>query len=139
MRPLLLVTSAWHMPPSIGVIRKVGFRIVPYRVDCHAGSPHDRRMEPGPAESNARLTGTQLQLMFGRVFGGLNDALKRRAQAPLHKGANRRLVGFVYNGRSGLLARFEGSDCSLSCIEGGGVRLSPFVCQAGCSAIRLSC
>jgi uncharacterized SAM-binding protein YcdF (DUF218 family) len=29
----LLVTSAWHMPRSVGIFRKVGFDIVPYPVD----------------------------------------------------------------------------------------------------------
>jgi uncharacterized SAM-binding protein YcdF (DUF218 family) len=29
----LLVTSAWHMPRSVGVFRKVGWEVVPYPVD----------------------------------------------------------------------------------------------------------
>ncbi len=29
----LLVTSAWHMPRSMGIFRKVGFKVTPYPVD----------------------------------------------------------------------------------------------------------
>jgi uncharacterized SAM-binding protein YcdF (DUF218 family) len=29
----LLVTSAWHMPRSVGIFRKVGFKVTPYPVD----------------------------------------------------------------------------------------------------------
>src|SRR5262249_5237039 len=33
----LLVTSAFHMPRSIGLFRKVGFAVEPYPVDWHVG------------------------------------------------------------------------------------------------------
>ncbi|HVL71911.1 MAG TPA: YdcF family protein [Beijerinckiaceae bacterium] len=33
----LLVTSAWHMPRSIGVFRQAGFSVVPYPVDYRTG------------------------------------------------------------------------------------------------------
>jgi uncharacterized SAM-binding protein YcdF (DUF218 family) len=33
----LLVTSAWHMPRSIGVFEKAGFPVVPYPVDFRTG------------------------------------------------------------------------------------------------------
>ena len=29
----MLVTSAWHMPRSVGVFRKAGFEVVPFPVD----------------------------------------------------------------------------------------------------------
>jgi uncharacterized SAM-binding protein YcdF (DUF218 family) len=35
----LLVTSAYHMPRSIGIFRKVGFAIEPYPVDWRTGGP----------------------------------------------------------------------------------------------------
>jgi uncharacterized SAM-binding protein YcdF (DUF218 family) len=37
----LLVTSAYHMPRSIGIFRKVGFAIEPYPVDWRTGGPGD--------------------------------------------------------------------------------------------------
>ena len=35
----LLVTSAFHMPRSIGIFRKVGFAVEPYPVDWRIGGP----------------------------------------------------------------------------------------------------
>jgi len=32
----LLVTSAWHMPRSVGIFRRVGFSVIPYPVDRHS-------------------------------------------------------------------------------------------------------
>jgi len=37
----LLVTSAFHMPRSVGVFRKVGFAVEPYPVDWRTGRPGD--------------------------------------------------------------------------------------------------
>jgi uncharacterized SAM-binding protein YcdF (DUF218 family) len=37
----LLVTSAYHMPRSIGAFRKVGFAVEPYPVDWRTGGPRD--------------------------------------------------------------------------------------------------
>ncbi len=37
----LLVTSAFHMPRSIGIFRKVGFPVEPYPVDWRTGGPDD--------------------------------------------------------------------------------------------------
>jgi uncharacterized SAM-binding protein YcdF (DUF218 family) len=31
----VLVTSAWHMPRSVGIFRSVGFSVIPYPVDRH--------------------------------------------------------------------------------------------------------
>jgi uncharacterized SAM-binding protein YcdF (DUF218 family) len=35
----LLVTSAWHMPRSVGVFRQAGFPVIPYPVDFRAPGP----------------------------------------------------------------------------------------------------
>ena len=41
----LLVTSAWHMPRSMGLFRKAGFNVVAYPVDYHSGDGFvDRRI-----------------------------------------------------------------------------------------------
>jgi uncharacterized SAM-binding protein YcdF (DUF218 family) len=37
----LLVTSAFHMPRSVGLFRKVGFAVEPYPVDWRVGGPED--------------------------------------------------------------------------------------------------
>lgn len=37
----LLVTSAWHMPRSMGCFRKAGFDVVAYPVDYRTGGPRD--------------------------------------------------------------------------------------------------
>ena len=37
----LLVTSAFHMPRSIGLFRKVGFAVEPYPVDWRVGGRED--------------------------------------------------------------------------------------------------
>jgi uncharacterized SAM-binding protein YcdF (DUF218 family) len=37
----LLVTSAWHMPRSVGVFRKAGFNVIPYPVDYQTADVND--------------------------------------------------------------------------------------------------
>jgi uncharacterized SAM-binding protein YcdF (DUF218 family) len=37
----LLLTSAFHMPRSVGIFRKVGFAVEPYPVDWRTGEPGD--------------------------------------------------------------------------------------------------
>jgi uncharacterized SAM-binding protein YcdF (DUF218 family) len=37
----LLVTSAYHMPRSVGLFRKAGFAVEPYPVDWRTGKPED--------------------------------------------------------------------------------------------------
>lgn len=37
----LLVTSAFHMPRSVGLFRKAGFDVEPYPVDWRVGGPGD--------------------------------------------------------------------------------------------------
>lgn len=56
----LLVTSAMHMPRSIGVFRKAGFNVIPYPVDFRAE-------EGGPSWFDLDL--------FGEIFG-VSAALK---------------------------------------------------------------
>ena len=46
----LLVTSAWHIPRSMGLFRKAGFNVVAYPVDYHSyGDGRDRRLNHDPA------------------------------------------------------------------------------------------
>jgi uncharacterized SAM-binding protein YcdF (DUF218 family) len=37
----LLVTSAYHMPRSVGLFRKAGFNVIPYPVDYHAPGKYE--------------------------------------------------------------------------------------------------
>ncbi|MGL4611180.1 MAG: YdcF family protein [Trueperaceae bacterium] len=52
----LLVTSAQHMPRSIGIVRKVGWNVVPY--------PTDYRVIPGKRQPNLGFS-EKLQIMDG--------------------------------------------------------------------------
>lgn len=46
----LIVTSAWHIPRSMGLFRKAGFNVVAYPVDYHAfGDRRDFRLNRDPA------------------------------------------------------------------------------------------
>jgi uncharacterized SAM-binding protein YcdF (DUF218 family) len=46
----LIVTSAWHIPRSMGLFRKAGFNVVAYPVDYHAfGDRRDFRLNHDPA------------------------------------------------------------------------------------------
>lgn len=52
----LLVTSAAHMPRSMGVFRKAGFPVDPWPVDYRTAGPSDRlRLFDAPAEGLKRL------------------------------------------------------------------------------------
>jgi uncharacterized SAM-binding protein YcdF (DUF218 family) len=52
----LLVTSAWHMPRSMGVFRKAGFPVEPWPVDYRTAGPEDAwRLFDAPSEGLRRL------------------------------------------------------------------------------------
>ncbi|MGE0851536.1 MAG: YdcF family protein [Hyphomicrobiaceae bacterium] len=52
----LLVTSAWHMPRSVGVFRRVGFAIEPWPVDYRTADDWDAlRLFDAPADGLKRL------------------------------------------------------------------------------------
>jgi uncharacterized SAM-binding protein YcdF (DUF218 family) len=85
----LLVTSAWHMPRSVGVFRQLGFDVIAYPVDYRTfGDGRDYLSSPSMAE---RVSG--LELSFHEWMGllaywltGKTDALfpspsKEAAQA----------------------------------------------------------
>lgn len=54
----LLVTSAWHMPRSIGVFRAAGFDVEPWPVDYRTTGWDDFRFFPNPADGLRRLDTT---------------------------------------------------------------------------------
>jgi uncharacterized SAM-binding protein YcdF (DUF218 family) len=52
----LLVTSAWHMPRSMGIFRKAGFAVEPWPVDYRTAGPDDAwRLFDAPSEGLRRL------------------------------------------------------------------------------------
>lgn len=52
----LLVTSAWHMPRSIGVFRMAGFAVEPWPVDYRTAGPQDAwRLFSSPSKGLRRL------------------------------------------------------------------------------------
>jgi uncharacterized SAM-binding protein YcdF (DUF218 family) len=69
----LLVTSAWHMPRSVGIFRRIGFDVVPYPVEYHTFSrslTSDRgdaslRVARGPGRRSARASCRALTTCFG--------------------------------------------------------------------------
>jgi len=61
----LLVTSAYHMPRSIGVFRKVGFAVEPYPVDWRTRGPEDA-LRPFPTLGDGlRRTDTAMREWVG--------------------------------------------------------------------------
>jgi len=52
----LLVTSAWHMPRSAGIFRRIGFDVVPYPVAYHtSGNKPDLRLDESMIERVIKL------------------------------------------------------------------------------------
>ena len=74
----LLVTSAWHMPRSVGVFRKAGFAVEPWPVDYRTAGPWDAlRPFDAPADGLKRLD-TAMREWIGLVSyraSGRTDAL----------------------------------------------------------------
>jgi len=74
----LLVTSAWHMPRSVGVFRRVGFAIEPWPVDYRTADDWDAlRLFDAPADGLKRLD-TAMREWIGLVAyraTGRTDAL----------------------------------------------------------------
>ena len=74
----LLVTSAYHMPRSVGIFRQAGFPVVPYPVDYRTPPwPHTLRADAA-ASSNLRLVDTAAREWVGLLayrLAGRTDAL----------------------------------------------------------------
>jgi uncharacterized SAM-binding protein YcdF (DUF218 family) len=72
----LLVTSAFHMPRSVGLFRKVGFAVEPYPVDWRVGGREDLLFTNLAGEGLAR-TDTAVREWIGlvayRLRGRIND------------------------------------------------------------------
>ena len=55
----LLVTSAYHMPRSVGIFRKIGFEVLPYPVDYHT--------RPWPNTLRPKVQASENLLMLDRA------------------------------------------------------------------------
>jgi len=77
----ILVTSATHMPRSLGVFRKAGFKVFPYPVDYRLDPNYFSRFSPGwfvPSVCNLELSKQALHEFFGLAIYrivGYTDAL----------------------------------------------------------------
>jgi uncharacterized SAM-binding protein YcdF (DUF218 family) len=74
----LLVTSAYHMPRSVGLFRKVGFNVEPYPVDWRVGGRADLLTFTNFSVEGLARTDTGLREWLGLVayrFAGRTDAL----------------------------------------------------------------
>ena len=75
----LLITSAWHMPRSIGIFRKAGIDVVPYPVDFSTrGTPRDYRQLNRGFSHGLELTDSVVKEWIGLIayrLAGYTDAL----------------------------------------------------------------
>lgn len=78
----LLVTSAWHMPRSVGIFRKLGFDVVPYPVDFRTfGKDRDFYIRLGPVE-RIEMLDTAVREWIGLVAYRLTDKTEALFPAP---------------------------------------------------------
>lgn len=77
----LLVTSAFHMPRSVGLFRKAGFAIQPYPVDWRVGGAGDLWMFSNSVLDGLGRTDTAVREWMGliayRVTGRINELFPR--------------------------------------------------------------
>jgi uncharacterized SAM-binding protein YcdF (DUF218 family) len=74
----LLVTSAYHMPRSVGLFRKAGFAVEPYPVDWRVGGRDDLLDFTKTASDGLSRTDTAVREWMGLVaywLAGRSDAL----------------------------------------------------------------
>jgi uncharacterized SAM-binding protein YcdF (DUF218 family) len=75
----LLVTSAFHMPRSVGLFRKAGFAIEPYPVDWRVGGPDDLRSLSSIAVEGLGRTDLAVREWLGliayRITGKIDELL----------------------------------------------------------------
>jgi uncharacterized SAM-binding protein YcdF (DUF218 family) len=75
----LLVTSAFHMPRSVGLFRKVGFAVEPYPVDWRVGGPEDLYSFTNVAADGLGRTDTAVREWLGlvayRLTGRIDELL----------------------------------------------------------------
>lgn len=63
----LLVTSAFHMPRSVGLFRKAGFDVIPWPADYLASSAEGLRLKPDQATENLAVATIALREWTGLI------------------------------------------------------------------------
>ena len=53
----LLVTSAWHMPRSVGAFRRAGWEVLPWPVDYRSGASYGETLENSLPDKLGNLDG----------------------------------------------------------------------------------
>jgi uncharacterized SAM-binding protein YcdF (DUF218 family) len=80
----LLVTSAFHMPRSVGLFRKVGFAVEPYPVDWRVGGREDLLTFTNVAGDGLARTDTAVREWMGlvayRLTGRIDELLPGPAE-----------------------------------------------------------
>ena len=61
----LLVTSAFHMPRSVGLFRKAGFDVIPWPADYLASGAEGNRLKPDQSPENIVVSSTALREWAG--------------------------------------------------------------------------
>ncbi|MBR0557525.1 YdcF family protein [Ciceribacter sp. L1K23] len=79
--PCLLITSAFHMPRSVGLFRKAGLEVVPWPVDYRTSGKVSLRLDFTQPTANAQLTSTAVREWLGlaayRLSGHIDQLLPR--------------------------------------------------------------
>jgi len=82
----LLVTSAYHLPRSVGVFRKAGFPVEAYPVDWRTRGPHDA-LRPFPTLGDGlRRTDTAVREWVGLVAYWLSGHSSELFPGPIRRG-----------------------------------------------------
>jgi uncharacterized SAM-binding protein YcdF (DUF218 family) len=78
----LLVTSAWHMPRSVGCFRRAGFDVVAYPVDYRTGGWRDRTRGFSSISDGLRRTDLATREWLGLAVYGLSGRTSALLPAP---------------------------------------------------------
>jgi len=78
----LLVTSAFHMPRSVGLFRKVGFTVEPYPVDWRVGGREDLLSFTNVAADGLARTDTAVREWMGLVAYRLSGRIDELLPGP---------------------------------------------------------
>jgi len=82
----LLVTSAYHLPRSVGVFRQAGFPVEAYPVDWRTRGSHDA-LRPFPTLGDGlRRTDTAVREWVGLMAYWLNGHTSELFPGPIHRG-----------------------------------------------------
>jgi uncharacterized SAM-binding protein YcdF (DUF218 family) len=64
----VLITSAWHMPRSVGIFRKLGWEVIPYPVDFKTNGKLELTLAIPPTLSSISSVSNVLYEWIGLVY-----------------------------------------------------------------------